>query len=390
ARGSHVPLTRPEMALPPETVVPSARPWHGNSDMRRDHPRRPTETRLPVLLALLAGLLLPVASAVADPPNPKVPDARARFKPTDAELTTSVEPAEAKPGETVTFKVTTKLKPGSHIYKYVKTKEEGAAGPRPTTFDFFDTAGLKIEGDWAASKEPIKHKEAYFPDLEFVEYYEDEVTWSIPLRIPPGTEPGQKALRVQAGYQICDDKRCSVPGQWTLPEAVVTVLSAGAAQSPPPLAAAPPGSSSAPPSAASAPVSPAPPATSSTTTGASSAGRPAAAPATAKTQSEIAQKAQQGLIPFLIASALGGFFALLMPCVWPMIPITVNFFVKQGQAGRGKTTGLAITYCLAIIGVYTAVGVLFSFFFSASALQTLANNFWLNLVVAALFVIFGL
>ncbi len=81
-----------------------------------------------------------------------------------------------------------------------------------------------------------------------------------------------------------------------------------------------------------------------------------------------------------------------MPCVWPMVPITVNFFVKQGQgkSGRAKTTGLAIIYCLSIIGVFTAVGVLFSFFFSASALQNLANNPWLNLVVAALFVLFGL
>ena len=55
-----------------------------------------------------------------------------------------------------------------------------------------------------------------------------------------------------------------------------------------------------------------------------------------------------------------------MPCVWPMVPITVNFFVKQGQAKKGSTTGLAIAYCLAIIGVFTAVGVLFSFFFSAT------------------------
>ena len=81
-----------------------------------------------------------------------------------------------------------------------------------------------------------------------------------------------------------------------------------------------------------------------------------------------------------------------MPCVWPMVPITVNFFVKQGQgtSGRSKATGLAIIYCLSIIGVFTAVGVLFSFFFSASALQTLANNPWLNFFVAALFVLFGL
>ncbi len=111
-----------------------------------------------------------------------------------------------------------------------------------------------------------------------------------------------------------------------------------------------------------------------------------------KPRSEIAQKAEQGLIPFLIASAIGGLFALVMPCVWPMVPITVNFFVKQGQGqgGRAKATGLAIMYCLSIIGVFTAVGVLCSFFFSASALQTLANNPWLNFGVAALFVLFGL
>jgi thiol:disulfide interchange protein len=98
------------------------------------------------------------------------------------------------------------------------------------------------------------------------------------------------------------------------------------------------------------------------------------------------------LIPFLIASALGGLFALVMPCVWPMVPITVNFFVKQGQGtgGRKKATALAITYCLSIIAIFTAVGVLCSFFFSAASLQTLANNTWLNLAVAGLFLAFGL
>ena len=115
-------------------------------------------------------------------------------------------------------------------------------------------------------------------------------------------------------------------------------------------------------------------------------------PSASTIQSEIAQKAQQGLIPFLVASAIGGLFALVMPCVWPMVPITVNFFVKQGQGtgGRKKATGLAITYCLSIIGIFTALGVFFSFFFKASSLQTLANNPWLNLAVAGLFVAFGL
>jgi thiol:disulfide interchange protein DsbD len=92
----------------------------------------------------------------------------------------------------------------------------------------------------------------------------------------------------------------------------------------------------------------------------------------------------------MIASALGGLIALAMPCVWPMVPITVNFFVKQGQKSKGRTTGLAITYCLAIIGVFTAVGVLCSFFVSATALPRLANNPWLNFAVAGLFFAFGL
>jgi thiol:disulfide interchange protein DsbD len=72
-----------------------------------------------------------------------------------------------------------------------------------------------------------------------------------------------------------------------------------------------------------------------------------------------------------------------------MVPITVNFFVKQGQR-KGRTTGLAITYCLAIIGVFTTFGVLCSFFFEATALQNLANNAWLNTAVALLFLAFGL
>ena len=99
----------------------------------------------------------------------------------------------------------------------------------------------------------------------------------------------------------------------------------------------------------------------------------------------------RGLPAFIAYSALGGLFALLMPCVWPMVPVTVNFFVKQGQAkGGGGTFRLALTYCLAIIGIFTAVGLLFSAFLGASSLTRLANSAWLNLAVAGIFLAFGL
>ncbi len=50
------------------------------------------------------------------------------------------------------------------------------------------------------------------------------MTWSIKVKIPAGTKPGKKTLRCQAGYMICSDQNCSIPGQWTLPDAELTVI----------------------------------------------------------------------------------------------------------------------------------------------------------------------
>jgi thiol:disulfide interchange protein DsbD len=348
-----------------------------------------------VVVLALSGI-----SQAADPPAPAKKDSPRAFKSKNVVFTTSVEPAEARPGETVKLNVTVKLQPGFHVYKY--SKEDGP-GPTSTSFDFFDPAGLTIDGDWSASKEPERHKDDNFAELDSVEYYEDEVTWSIKVKVPAGTEPGKKVLRCQARYQVCDAKSCSIPGQWTLPDAALKVLPADGAGGPKGAVAAQPvepkpaavtkaepkpeiGAAGPAKVAGSAPVKP--PIVASPAPAETGGDRSSAPPL----QSEIALKAQQGLVPFLIASALGGLFALVMPCVWPMVPITVNFFVKQGQreGGRQKATALAIIYCLSIIGIFTTVGVLFSFFISASSLQTLANNPWLNLCVAGLFVAFGL
>jgi thiol:disulfide interchange protein DsbD len=297
-------------------------------------------------------------------------------------FSTSVKPASGKAGDTVTYSVTARLAPEWHIYKY--SKKDPAVGPKSTKFDFFDTGGLRFASDWTASKTAIAKPEPAF-DNAVLEFYEGQVTWSINLLIPAGTKPGKKTLRNQIDFQICDPHSCKQPVRVTVPNVEFTVLPGGAistegSANPPPSAtenvasAAPPAKAEAPPApqvATSAPVASVPPENAEL--------------------SEVAQKARQGTIPFLLASALGGLLALAMPCVWPMVPITVNFFVKQGHAKNGgSTTGLAITYCLAIIAVFTAVGVLFSFFFSASSLQRLANNPWLNATVAVLFIALGL
>jgi thiol:disulfide interchange protein DsbD len=336
--------------------------------MRNATTRPQTIAVLALFAAALLGTIHVSAPAADSPPatlKPALKDSRPAGRPKQVTLTPEVVPTEARAGVKVTYQVKVKLEPGWHIYTYVRQAPAGGP-PRPrfTTFDLFDTGGLKVAGEWTASKPPIRRKEPAFDNVE-IEFYEDEVTWSIKLLVPPGTEPGLKTIRCQAGYQICNEQTCAFPGQWTLADATLTVVP-GAAEAE---AEAPPGIAPAAPTAPKPPTGP--------------------APGTGEGVSEVAKRAESGLIPFLLFSALGGLSALVMPCVWPMVPITVNFFVKQGQ-NKGRATELAVVYCLAIIGVFTAIGVLCSFLFSATALQNLANNPWLNTGVALLFVAFGL
>jgi thiol:disulfide interchange protein DsbD len=329
----------------------------------------------------------------ANAPVPAVKDSSPRIRPKGVTLTPSVSPAEVAPGGTVTYKVTAKLEPGLHIYAVAKEKDE-RPDPIPTTFDYFDLGGLKLAGDWKPDRQPEARPEPAF-DNQVIEFFEDEVTWSIPLAVPADASPGKRTLRCQAGYQICNSQSCYPPGRWTLPEVTVTILPVSSTK---PAASVTKAQASATPTQSAAATTPTPEPETSSHSGVSSAqssslnGQAPAGRTAGQPVSEIARRAQEGLIPFLVTSAIGGLFALVMPCVWPMVPITVNFFLKQGQQGKGKgkATGLAVTYCLAIIAVFTLVGVFFSFFFSSSFLQNLANNPWLNLAVAVLFFAFGL
>ncbi len=91
------------------------------------------------------------------------------------------------------------------------------------------------------------------------------------------------------------------------------------------------------------------------------------------------------VIGLAIAAAL---LALLTPCVFPMIPITVSFFTKRAEAGHGAMS-YALVYGLGIVATYTGFGLLLALA-SAGAAQNFATNPWVNFAVGALFVFFGL
>lgn len=86
---------------------------------------------------------------------------------------------------------------------------------------------------------------------------------------------------------------------------------------------------------------------------------------------------------------LGGLLALLTPCVWPMIPMTVSFFLKK-NASRKKGIRDAIIYGLAIIVIYLFLGLAITMIFGASKLNELSTNAVFNLLFFLLLVVFGI
>lgn len=98
----------------------------------------------------------------------------------------------------------------------------------------------------------------------------------------------------------------------------------------------------------------------------------------------------QSILLIFISGFLWGFVALLTPCVWPMIPMTVSFFLKRNKKDKGKALKDAITYGLGIIIIYVTLGLLITAIFGASALNELSTSAIFNLIFFALLVVFAM
>ena len=97
---------------------------------------------------------------------------------------------------------------------------------------------------------------------------------------------------------------------------------------------------------------------------------------------------QRGLITIFFIAFLSGFAALLTPCVFPMIPMTVSFFTKQSKT-RAKGIKNAIIYGFSIILIYVILGTLVTAIFGADSLNALSTNVWFNVVFFLLLVVFA-
>ena len=92
---------------------------------------------------------------------------------------------------------------------------------------------------------------------------------------------------------------------------------------------------------------------------------------------------------FLLLSLSMGFLALLTPCVFPMIPITISFFLKRGEDKNTSPVKGALVYMFGIVMTFTLLGMLLAIFLGASGATQLASNPYVNLFIAALFIYFA-
>jgi thiol:disulfide interchange protein DsbD len=238
----------------------------------------------------------------------------------------SVKPSktEIKVGETFTVAVEVGIPKNWHIYPAAPTTTG-----TPTSFEFpgFELAG-KVE-EPKPSVQPAKG------GVDAYDYHEGTVTFKVPLRLKDGAKPGALSAKGKITYQLCDPKICLPPADAAM-EFGVTV-------------------------------------------------QEGKVPTNAATQAATQELEKSGLAGFFLLAVGGGLLSLVMPCVYPLIPITITYFVKQGAGSRAKSLLLSGAYAIGIVLVFTAVGFLFSIFLGAAGARNFASNAWVNIGVALLF-----
>ncbi|SHK15480.1 protein-disulfide reductase DsbD family protein [Rhodothermus profundi] len=224
--------------------------------------------------------------------------------------------------------------------------------------------GIRQAGD-PLQQPPLEGYDPFFQKV--VRYFMDQAALALPLVAAPDARPGTRRIRVQVEFTICNDRICLPPTKVPVEAAVRIDPQAATVATPPRFEPVVP------------PIEPEP-----------------STPALAETPlltdaaaQDLARARSGGLWGFLLLAVGAGLAALLTPCVFPMIPLTVSFFTRQGGS-RAQAVRLALVYGMAIVVTFTGLGVLTALLVGASGAQTIAANPWINLFIGLVFVLFAL
>ena len=180
------------------------------------------------------------------------------------------------------------------------------------------------------------------------EIYRREAAFLLEVALRRDAPAGPAELALAARYQACSDTRC-VPGTWQGTVALRIDPAASAA----------------------APAIPA---------GYAEAAAPKVSTA----------RADSGWAPFLLVAFGFGLASVFTPCCFPMIPITLSYFLNRPSGGRSGAVMQAVVFCLGIVVLFTSLGLAATAAFGPAGVKNLGGSPWVNGFIAALFVAFGL
>jgi len=281
-----------------------------------------------------------------------------------------------------------------HIYS--QFIEEG--GPEPTSFKFTPSPDYELVGKVEESPEPVKAFEKAF-NMN-IAYFPKRAVFSQKIRL----KAPQTTVKGTLTFMSCNDEKCLPPDDLDFSIAVKGATGASPAASPATKPAASVAAAVAVPAQpAATPAAPvATPPTAAVvdtlrpeagsaptlTTAGADTSRPAASSAPAVTTGAAASTPAQSLWAIFLAGFLGGLAALIMPCIFPLLPLTVSYFTKQASS-RSQGLSRALLYGASIIVIYVALGLLITVLFGSDALNDLATSGLFNLFFFALLVVFA-
>jgi thiol:disulfide interchange protein DsbD len=304
-------------------------------------------------------------------------------------VSAKLDQTQLKPGQAAKLLVTAKLEPGWHLYALTQPPP-----PRAAKITIDESGAFKANGK-AQQPKPKVYQDPNFsePGKPFMsQAFQNEVTFTAPVKVKDDAQPGAQKLIAKFAYQVCDDKQCLRPTTKTFEIETMIAAAAGAptkAASPTPAPAKQPSPET---TSSPTPESPAPtttPVMVAGITGGPNLNPPP--PANIASEDDLAKSLKnRGLFGFIWFAIIQGLLALLTPCVFPMIPITVSFFTKRDQQSRGAAVGQAAFFSAGIIFTYTVLGLALALLAGPTGLNKLAASPWMNLFLTALFVLFAL
>lgn len=240
--------------------------------------------------------------------------------------------------------------------------EPGGDGMQlPPEFIFENNAAVTLLG---GIKEKGKKITGVMDGVEGeVSWYADKIEYTQSVRVTENT-----VITGEHTYQVCDDKQCLPPKTLSF-QFEINQLSR--------------------PAVATNTTAEGDSSLTETTTSPISDPQIASQPLTASTASSTQEGEKRSLLWLFLMAFGGGIAAVITPCVYAMIPITVSFFTKRSK-NRKEGIRNATWYSLSIILIFTILGVLISLVFGANALNNLSTNWIANLVFFIIFVVFGL